>query len=148
MPGAAAMDKQRWHNEQVRILLVVNSRYLGAILRLFLERRERGARRSEFRVAGESATAEDALAFVEDTIVDLALIEAEIPGMGGAEATQRLRETDERLLVMGLLSQDDDWMRRRMLEAGAVGCISKDVTPDQLLEELREVARSERERRA
>ena len=51
----------------------------------------------------EAVTGEEAIAFVDDNDIDLALMDCDIPGMGGVEATRRLRATDERLPVVGLV---------------------------------------------
>ena len=86
----------------------------------------------------EAASAEAALAAIAERRPDLVLLDLGLPGLGGLALLPQLKPLRLRVLV---LSMNIDLMyARRALEAGALGYVSKNVTPEELLAAIRAVA--------
>jgi DNA-binding NarL/FixJ family response regulator len=62
-----------------------------------------------------------------------------MPGVNGIEATRKIRADLPDVKVLVLSMYDDEEHIRRLLAAGASGCMLKRATSDQLVRSLREV---------
>jgi DNA-binding NarL/FixJ family response regulator len=71
-------------------------------------------------------------------------MDLEMPGMGGIEAIRRIKEIHPRAAVIVLTGHDDDLLRARALEAGAIGYVSKLASLTELPVLARMAARGER----
>jgi two-component system, NarL family, response regulator LiaR len=67
----------------------------------------------------------DAVVIVEREHPNVILLDIEMPGMGGIETIRRLRETCPEAKVVVLSAHDDDLVKARAVEAGAIGYVSK-----------------------
>jgi DNA-binding NarL/FixJ family response regulator len=67
----------------------------------------------------------DAVVIVEQEHPNVILLDIEMPGMGGIETIRRLRETYPEAKVVVLSAHDDDLVKARAVEAGAIGYVSK-----------------------
>jgi DNA-binding NarL/FixJ family response regulator len=67
----------------------------------------------------------DAVVIVEQAHPNVILLDMEMPGMGGIETIRRLRETYPEAKVVVLSAHDDDLIKARAVEAGAIGYVSK-----------------------
>jgi len=92
------------------------------------------------------ATAADGAEAVErcvETQPDVVLMDLEMPDVDGIEATRRIGELAPEAQVVILTSFSDRERILRALDAGAVGYILKDATPDEVAEAVRAAARGE-----
>jgi CheY-like chemotaxis protein len=84
-----------------------------------------------------------ALAALAQSSFDLVLMDVEMPGMSGLEATavlrQRERATGKRLPVVAMTAHAMKGDRERCLEAGMDGYLSKPIHPDDLTEAIQSV---------
>ena len=87
-----------------------------------------------FELAGEAETGEDAVDRARVLSPDLVLMDVNLPGIDGLEATRRiLREADGRVVVLMVATYDADEYAPRAAEAGAAGYIPKsEFEPDRL----------------
>ena len=69
----------------------------------------------------------------------LLLMDIEMPGMNGIEATKLVKETFPELLVLMLTSFDDDDKIFQSLCAGGSGYLLKNATAEQILQALKDV---------
>jgi DNA-binding NarL/FixJ family response regulator len=84
-----------------------------------------------FIVVGSAATGEESLAMAEASLPDLVLMDVNLPGIDGPEATQRLRSVEPRPIVLLLSTYDE--VEVDYLSSGAAGYISKAAFgPDRL----------------
>ncbi len=88
---------------------------------------------SDFRVVGEAATGEDALKLTRELAPDVILMDVRMPGMGGLEATKKLISAHEHVKIIAVTACDDDVYPARLLQAGALGYLSKGADLDEML---------------
>lgn len=122
----------------IRILITDDHALMRSGLRLLLDRED------DLETVGEATTAEEALDAVAGGGVDLVLLDVEMPGMGGLEGAERLREAhpDVAILVLSMHSETDDV--RRAFAAGANGYVLKTAADEQLVQAVRAVHAGER----
>ncbi len=88
-----------------------------------------------FEVVGEAASGEDAVALVGFLIPDLVLMDVNLPGIDGLEATRRLRAVTMPPVVLLLSTYDEDAGEQFVTESGASGYVTKSAFgPDRLVE--------------
>jgi DNA-binding NarL/FixJ family response regulator len=92
-------------------------------------------------VVAEAASADEALARVADTAVDVMLLDVSMPGPGFIEVLQRVRRDHPSVKVLVLSVHPEDQWAVRALRAGAAGYLTKDHSPEQLIEAIRRVYR-------
>ena len=63
-----------------------------------------------------------------------------LPGLGGLEVIARLKAADHGARVLVLSMHDDEIHVSRALQAGAAGYISKNASPDQIIQAIKRVA--------
>lgn len=91
-----------------------------------------------FEVAAEAVTGEESLELVDELAPDLVLMDINLPGIDGIEATQRITRDHPDVTVLVLSTYEAEEYEPRALAAGAAGFIGKsDLTPD-VLESVRD----------
>ncbi len=86
-----------------------------------------------FEVAGAASSGEECLVVASDLLPDLVLMDVNLPGMDGLEATRRLLERDCPPVVLLLSTYDEDAGERFVAECGASGYVTKSAFgPDRL----------------
>src|SRR5215211_7606855 len=93
-------------------------------------------------VVGEVTTGEAAIALATSAQPDVILMDINMPGMNGIEATRRIRETnpDIRILIVTMLEDDSVFAAMR---AGARGYMVKGAEPSEVLRAIRAIADGE-----
>jgi DNA-binding NarL/FixJ family response regulator len=97
----------------------------------------------DFEVIGEAATGEEVVARASELQPDVILMDLQMPGMGGMEATRRILQESPtiRVLVVTLLEDDDSVFMA--LRAGAHGYVLKDADEEEMVRAIRAVGRGE-----
>ena len=90
-------------------------------------------------VAGTAADGEEALALAAKLKPDVILMDLRMPGIGGVEATRRLRAADPSVSVIVLTTYADDRSVVSALQAGAVGYLTKEAGATELRQALERV---------
>jgi CheY-like chemotaxis protein len=126
----------RENRRRLRILLVEDNRTNQVLAMRLLEKRGH-----EVIVAGNG---EEALEAIEKQAFDLILMDVQMPGMDGLQATQAIRK-DERnsgkhIPIVAMTAHAMVGDMERCLEAGMDDYITKPVRPQQLLEVLERFA--------
>jgi two-component system, NarL family, invasion response regulator UvrY len=85
-----------------------------------------------FRLAGEAASGEEAIAFLEQHRVGLVLIDVNMPGMGGMEAARHIRHQFPDVKVVLLSVYTAESLFRDAWSIGAVFCPKERFGPDDL----------------
>jgi two-component system invasion response regulator UvrY len=99
---------------------------------------------SEISVVGEAESGEAALQKYVELTPDVIVMDLAMPGMGGLEATRRIRARNPQARVLALSAHDDPMHARRALREGALGFLSKRSAPEALLEAVTTVAAGRR----
>jgi DNA-binding NarL/FixJ family response regulator len=92
-------------------------------------------------IAGEAGDAATVLSALQATAVDLVLLDVSMPGGPFLETLKELRTRYPTVRVLALSVHPEDQWAVRALRAGASGYLTKDHSPDQLLEAIRRVYR-------
>ena len=89
-----------------------------------------------FEVVGEAETGEESVELVKSLQPDLVLMDLNLPGIDGLEATKRIRAgAPGHVVVLMVSTYEADEFAPRAAEAGAAAYISKsDFGPDKLEE--------------
>jgi len=95
------------------------------------------------KVVGEARLAAEALALVNELSPDVVLMDLNMPGMSGVEATQRLTASAPNVHVLVLTVIADDQHVMDAVLAGACGYLLKDAPIDQIVEAVHAAARGE-----
>ncbi len=96
-----------------------------------------------FEVVGEATTGEEAVSRVSELQPDVVLMDLQMPGMGGIEATRKIvhESPSIRVLVVTLFEDDDSVFMA--LRSGAWGYVLKDADEEELVRAIRAVGRGE-----
>ncbi|HYL56173.1 MAG TPA: response regulator transcription factor [Gemmatimonadales bacterium] len=92
-------------------------------------------------ISGEAGDAAMLLAALEKTATDLVLLDVSMPGGPFLDTLRTLRERHPSIRVLVLSVHPEDQWAVRALKAGASGYLTKDHSPEQLLEAVRRVYR-------
>ena len=92
-------------------------------------------------ISGEAGDGKALLTALETAATDLVLLDVSMPGDPFLETLRLLRERHPTVRVLVLSVHPEDQWAVRALRAGASGYLTKDHSPDQLLEAIRRVYR-------
>jgi DNA-binding NarL/FixJ family response regulator len=92
-------------------------------------------------VVGEASTAAQLFRLLAGAAVDVVLLDVSMPGSTFVETLKDLRERHPSVKVLVLSVHPEDQWAVRALRAGAAGYLTKDHSPEQLVEAVRRVAR-------
>lgn len=96
----------------------------------------------DMEIVGEADSGAQALAQVHSLQPDIILMDIQMPGMNGIEATRQIKEAGD-TAVIALTMHEDDQYFFAMLQAGASGYVPKRAAPDELVRAIRTVSRGE-----
>jgi DNA-binding NarL/FixJ family response regulator len=94
-------------------------------------------------LVGSAADGREAVAECERTCPEVVLMDLEMPGLDGIEATRRIAAAQPDVAVVVLTSFSDREQILRALDAGAVGYLLKDAEPAEIEKAVRAAARGE-----
>ncbi|MCB1772941.1 MAG: response regulator [Gammaproteobacteria bacterium] len=90
-------------------------------------------------VIGEYATGEAAVDAVRKDPPDLVLMDINMPGIGGIEATRRIVQHAPQVRVIVVTVHSEEPFPNRLLDAGARGYLSKGCSADEMLAAIKSV---------
>ena len=94
----------------------------------------------ELEIVGEARTGREAIESARRLLPDVVLMDVRMPDMHGLEATRRIKEERPRTAVIIVTNHDDPAYLRTAVDAGAAGYLLKDVSRQQLVSAVLEVA--------
>jgi two-component system invasion response regulator UvrY len=119
----------------IKVLIVDDhSLFRAGILRILADQ-------DLIEVVGEAENGEEALRAAKRLTPDIVLMDVNMPGgMGGIEATRRLGRAAPEARVIALTMLGEEPFPTQLLEAGAMGYLTKGCTPEELVKAVRAVA--------
>src|SRR6185295_2136855 len=95
---------------------------------------------TDLQVVGEARSGREALEVARRELPDVVLMDVKMPDMDGLEATRKIKEERARTAVIMLTMHDNPSYLRDAVRAGAAGYLLKDVSKDELVDAIRQVA--------
>jgi two-component system invasion response regulator UvrY len=92
-------------------------------------------------VIGEASSSAELFRLLDAAAVDIVLLDVSMPGATFVETLRQLRERHPSVKVLVLSAHPEDQWAMRALQAGAAGYLTKDHSPEQLVQAIRKVAR-------
>ena len=98
----------------------------------------------DLEVVAEAADGQEALKQVAQMAPEVAVVDISMPGIDGLEVVSRLKDTHPRLPVLILTMHEEAQYIVRAIEAGAMGYLTKQSAPEQLVTAIRRVYSGQR----
>lgn len=117
--------------EAIRVLLVDDHAMVRQGLRSYLSTYYR-----DIEVVGDAGSGEEALQAVHTLSPSVVVMDINMPGLNGIEATARIKQTHPHVGVVGLSMHVDEDYRRAMTTAGATALISKGAVLEDLYDAI------------
>ncbi|MCD6038839.1 MAG: uvrY [Gammaproteobacteria bacterium] len=99
---------------------------------------------SGLKVVGEACTGEDAVRLAKDLIPEVVLMDLQMPGIGGLEATRKMLRHNPDVKILALTVYAHEPYPSRLLQAGAVGYITKGCASEEMIRAIRTVHSGQR----
>jgi DNA-binding NarL/FixJ family response regulator len=96
-------------------------------------------REPDINVIGEASNGEEAVRLAQMLEPDVVVMDVSMPGIGGIEATRRIKQQKPGVEVLVLTAHDDDQYIFTLLEAGASGYLLKTAPVSELVKAIHEV---------
>ena len=117
---------------KIRVMIVDDHDLIRYGLRRLLEDQ------AGIEVVDEASSGEEAMEKARKIKPDIVLMDVNMPGIGGFEATSRMCQTqDSKIIILTVHSEGP--LPKRLLEAGAMGYLSKGCPVEQMLEAIKKV---------
>ncbi len=116
----------------IRILIVDDHQLVREGLHCLLQEYK------DVAVVGEASTGQQALQLVGTLMPDVVIMDMQMPGWNGAEATRRIVKQYPHITVIGLSVQTDPHVGQSMLEAGAAVFLPKEAINTDLYAAIRD----------
>jgi two-component system NarL family response regulator len=97
----------------------------------------------EFEVVGQAFDGQEAVRLAKELQPDVVLIDVQMPGVGGIEATRQIKKQTPDAQVVVLSSFDQDEYIYQSIQAGAKGYVLKDSDLEELLDVVRAASHGE-----
>jgi DNA-binding NarL/FixJ family response regulator len=121
------MSADEADGSSVRVLIVDDQEPFRMAARMVVEATD------GFEVAGESETGEAAVEMARDLNPDLVLMDVNLPGINGLDATRQILKDSDRVIILLLSTYEEAEYAPRAAECGAAAYIPKSsFGPDRL----------------
>jgi NarL family two-component system response regulator LiaR len=124
-------------SRKISILIVDDHEVVRQGLRAYLDSQH------DFKVVGEASSGEDAIRLAGDYLPDVVLMDLVMSGVGGIQATRRIKDVTPRSQIVVLTSYHQDEFIFPALQAGAISYVLKDVGMDDLADAIHKAAQGE-----
>jgi len=122
---------------KTKVLLVDDHAIVREGVRMIL------SKEADIDVVGEAADGAQALDIVSKFRPQVVIMDISMPGMGGIEATHRIRTQYPEIQVLALTMHEDESYVFQLLRAGAAGYVLKRAAAQDLVQAVRAAAKGE-----
>ncbi len=95
---------------------------------------------SDLDVVGEANSGEQAYNIVRELLPDVVLMDIRMPGIGGLEATRKIKQRFPQVKILALSACEEEPFPTRLLQAGASGYLTKGACIEETVRAIRQVA--------
>ena len=117
----------------ISVLIADDHAVVRTGFRLLLEAAE------DIEVVAEAESGEEAFRLHTETEPDVVMMDIAMPGMGGIEAIKKIVAHDKKAKILALSVHEDISHPKRVLQAGALGYLTKRQAPEVLIEAIRKI---------
>ncbi|MCP4275559.1 MAG: response regulator [Gammaproteobacteria bacterium] len=117
----------------IRVMLVDDHELVRTGFRLILDNMP------DVLVVGEAESGESALKQIPELKPDLVLMDVNMPGIGGIEATRRIRRNYPGIQVIAITVHSDAPFPSKLHQAGALGYLTKGCPASEMLDAIKTV---------
>ena len=96
-----------------------------------------------YQVVGDAKSGEEAVIKARALSPDVVLMDVKMPGMGGLEATKKLLAAKASIKIIAVTACDDDIYPTRLMQAGAVGYVTKGAEFSEIINAINKVIRGD-----
>lgn len=115
----------------IRILIVDDLAVVRSGLKIFVRAFD------DLELVGEAANGDEAVQLCQQVQPDVVLMDLEMPGLCSVAAMRLMRYQCPQIQVVALSSFQGESMLQSMLDNGALGCLLKNISSDQLANVIR-----------
>ncbi|HWI90317.1 MAG TPA: response regulator transcription factor [Flavisolibacter sp.] len=99
---------------------------------------------ARFKVIGECECGEDAVAVIPQLEPDVVIMDINLPGISGIDATEQIVQSGCRSKILGVSLHSDPNYARRMLQKGAMGYVTKNSAREEMFEAITRIRNGEK----
>jgi DNA-binding NarL/FixJ family response regulator len=92
-----------------------------------------------FKVIAESGSGEDAVEMAKQLRPQIVIIDINLPGMNGIEATQLIRKYSPGSRILGVSLHTQPTYARKMIQKGAMGYVTKNSSREEMFKAILEI---------
>jgi DNA-binding NarL/FixJ family response regulator len=92
-----------------------------------------------FKVIAESGSGEDAVELAKQLRPNIVIMDINLPGMNGIEATQLIRKYSPSSRILGVSLHTQPTYARKMIQKGAMGYVTKNSSREEMFKAIMEV---------
>lgn len=118
----------------IKVLLVDDHAVVRMGFKMLLESAD------DIRVVAEAESGEQGVKFYVEHQPDVVVMDITMPGIGGLEAIDRIMAKDNSAKILVLSAHEDSVHPKRVLNAGAMGYLTKRSAAEELIKAIRMVA--------
>ena len=122
----------------IKVVLIDDHELVRTGFRMILQQQP------DVQICGEAGTAEEGLRLIRGKTPHIALVDVHMPGMSGVELTERVTRSKLPTHIIIVTVVEDARFPKRLLDAGALGYLTKGCTSEELLEAVRQVSQGRR----
>lgn len=97
-----------------------------------------------FKVINECETGEEAIKFCRENEPNIILMDMDMPGMGGLEATKKILRFSPEAKIIILTIHAEDPFPTKVMQIGAAGYLTKGTAPNEMVNAIRAVNSGQR----
>ena len=123
---------------QIKILLVDDHAVVRMGFKMLIEAED------DITVIGEAESGEVAIKLFQELKPDIIVMDITMPGIGGLEAIDRIIAKDKNTKILVLSAHEDSVHPKRVLNAGAMGYLTKRSAAEELIKAIKSIHQGKR----